>query len=65
MTTEAGKQAALDQQVSQMEAFGRQVDDAQYERMRQGMAFAPYITGAIDPDLRPADGRGDLRHSVR
>lgn len=44
MTTEAGKQAALDQQVSQMEAFGRQVDDAQYERMRQGMAFAPYFT---------------------
>jgi hypothetical protein len=46
MTTEAGKQAALDQQVSQMEAFGRQVDDAQYERMRQQMAFAPYFAGA-------------------
>jgi hypothetical protein len=46
-TTEEGKQAALDQQVSQMEAFGRQVDDAQYERMRQGMAFAPYVTGAM------------------
>jgi hypothetical protein len=46
MTTEEGKQAALDQQVSQMEAFGRQVDDAQYERMRQGMAFAPYFTAA-------------------
>jgi hypothetical protein len=44
MTTEEGKQAALDQQVSQMEAFGRQVDDVQYERMRQGMAFAPYFT---------------------
>jgi Yip1-like protein len=43
MTTEEGKQAALDQQVSQMEAFGRQVDDAQYDRMRQGMAFAPYF----------------------
>jgi hypothetical protein len=44
MTTEEGKQAALDQQVSQMEAFGRQVDDAQYERMRTGMAYTPYIT---------------------
>jgi hypothetical protein len=44
MTTEEGKQAALDQQVSQMEAFGRQVDDAAYERMRQGMAYAPYFT---------------------
>jgi hypothetical protein len=45
MTTEEGKQATLDQQVSQMEAFGRHVDDAQYERMRQGMALAPYFTG--------------------
>jgi len=44
-TTEEGKQAALDRQVSQMESFGRHVDEAQYERMRQGMAFAPYITG--------------------
>jgi hypothetical protein len=44
MTTEEGKQAALDQQVSQMEAFGRQVNDAQYEQMRKGMAFAPYFT---------------------
>jgi hypothetical protein len=41
MFTEEGKQAALDQQVSQMEAFGRQVDDAQYEQMRQRMALAP------------------------
>jgi len=46
MTTDEGKQAALDQQVSQMEAFGRKVDDAAYERMRQGMAFTPYITAA-------------------
>jgi hypothetical protein len=44
MLTEEGKQATLDQQVSQMEAFGRPVDDAQYERMRQGMALAPYFT---------------------
>ena len=45
MTTEEGKQATLDQQVSQMEAFGRHVAEAQYERMRQGMALAPYFTG--------------------
>jgi hypothetical protein len=45
MTTEEGKQAALDQRVSQMEAFGRQVDDAQYENMRRGMALAPYFAG--------------------
>ena len=44
MTTEEGKQAALDRQVSQMEAFGSQVDDAAYERMRKGMELAPYFT---------------------
>ena len=44
MTTEAGKQAALDQQVSQLEGFGMTVNDEQYERMRQGMEFAPYTT---------------------
>jgi hypothetical protein len=46
MTTEEGKQATLDNQVSQMEAFGRQVSDADYERMRQGMGYAPYFTAA-------------------
>ena len=45
MTTEAGKQAALDQQVSQLEAFGMQVSDEAYEQMRKGMAIAPYTTG--------------------
>jgi hypothetical protein len=46
MTTEAGKAAALDQQVRQMESFGFQVGDQQYEQMRRGMAIAPYTTGA-------------------
>ncbi len=44
MTTEAGKQAALDQQVSQLEAFGMTVGDEQYEGMRKGMRIAPYTT---------------------
>jgi hypothetical protein len=44
MTTEAGKQAALDQQVSQLEAFGMTVSDDQYEGMRKGMRIAPYTT---------------------
>ena len=44
MTTDAGKQAALDQQVSSMESFGMQVSDEMYERMRQGMGRAPYTT---------------------
>lgn len=43
LTTEEGKQALLDQQVSQREAFGAQVSDQQYEGMRRGIAFAPYF----------------------
>jgi hypothetical protein len=45
MTTPEGQQAALDQQVSQMEAFGRQVSDEEYEQRRRMMGFAPYFTG--------------------
>src|SRR3990170_4284281 len=45
MTTEAGRQAALDQQVSSMEAFGMQVGDQQYEQMRRRMGIAPYTAG--------------------
>lgn len=45
-TTPEGQQAALDQQVRQTESFGGQVDDAQYDRMRKGVAYTPYITAA-------------------
>jgi hypothetical protein len=44
MTTDAGKEALLEQQVSQMEAFGMQVGDQQYEAMRRQGRFAPYTT---------------------
>ncbi|HJR62017.1 MAG TPA: YIP1 family protein [Vicinamibacterales bacterium] len=44
MTTEAGKQAALDQQVSSMESLGFQVSDEMYEQLRQRMTFAAYQT---------------------
>jgi hypothetical protein len=44
MTTDAGKQAALDQQVSSMESFGMQVSDEMYEQMRRRTAFLPYQT---------------------
>lgn len=44
LTTEAGKQAALDQQVSSMEVFGVDVSDETYENMRRGMGSAPYTT---------------------
>jgi hypothetical protein len=45
LSTEAGKQAALDQNVSAVEAFGGTVTDEMYDRMEQQMAYAPY-TGA-------------------
>lgn len=46
MTTEAGKQAAVDQQVSTMEGFGMQVSDEQYAQMYKGTAILPYTTAA-------------------
>jgi hypothetical protein len=48
MTTDAGQEATLRQQVEGMESFGMTVSDQQYEGMRRGMAFAPYTTaGAV------------------
>jgi hypothetical protein len=48
MTTDAGKEATLRQQVEGMESFGMTVSDQQYEGMRRGMAIAPYTTaGAV------------------
>src|SRR5690348_2036744 len=41
MTSEAGKEAALRQQVEQMEGFGMQVTDQAYEGMRRNMRYAP------------------------
>ena len=45
MTTDAGKEAALRQQVQQSESWGRQVTDQQYEGMRRMLPFYPYFTG--------------------
>jgi hypothetical protein len=44
MTTDAGRQATLDQQVSSMESFGMEVSDEAYEQMRQGTQYAAYTT---------------------
>ena len=44
MTTDAGKQAAVDQQVASMEAFGMQVGDEQYAQIQKGTAVLPYMT---------------------
>jgi hypothetical protein len=45
MTTEAGKEATLRQQVEGMESFGMTVSDQAYEGMRRNMRFAPYSAG--------------------
>lgn len=44
MTTDAGKQAAVDQQVSSMEAMGFPVSDEAYAGMMKGTAILPYTT---------------------
>lgn len=44
MTTEAGKQAALDQQVSSMESFGMEVSDETYEQLRRRTEYTAYTT---------------------
>lgn len=45
MTTEAGKQAAIDQQVKTMESFGMTVSDDMYAGFQKGTAMLPYTTG--------------------
>jgi hypothetical protein len=45
MTTDAGQQAAIDQQVRQIESFGMQVNDQMYEGMQQGRSRMPYTAG--------------------
>jgi hypothetical protein len=45
LTTEAGRQTAIDQQVEQMKAFGVEVNDQMYANMERGSAMMPYTTG--------------------
>jgi hypothetical protein len=44
MTTDAGRQAAIDQQVQQRQAFGIETDDATYARIEQMSKIMPYVT---------------------
>jgi hypothetical protein len=43
LTTEAGQQAQVENQVTQMQNFGMQVNDQQYARMQKQARFAPYF----------------------
>jgi hypothetical protein len=45
LSTEVGQQAALEQQLRQMESFGRTPNDAQYQRMAQMLPYARYFAG--------------------
>ena len=56
LSTEVGQQAALDQQVRQMESFGRTVNDAQYERMEQMAPYARYFAGGSQLVFLPIAG---------
>ena len=44
MMTEAGRNAALDQQVEAMKSFGFTVNDQMYEQLEKGAARLPYTT---------------------
>jgi hypothetical protein len=46
LTTEAGRQSALDQQVAQMQSFGMTVSDQMYEQMEKSAGRMPYVTAA-------------------
>jgi hypothetical protein len=46
LSTQVGQQAALDQNVRAMEAFGVELPDEAYQRMEEGMRMAP-VTGGI------------------
>ena len=45
MTTDAGRQAAVDQQVDSMKSFGMDVNDQMYDRLEKQSAIMPYTTG--------------------
>jgi len=45
LTTEAGRQAAIDKQVQTMQSIGIQVNDEMYSRMEKQSAIMPYTTG--------------------
>jgi hypothetical protein len=56
LSTEVGQQAALDQQVRQMESFGRTLDDAQYQRMELMLPYARYFAAVSQLVFLPIAG---------
>jgi hypothetical protein len=54
LTTEVGRQAALDQQVAQMEGFGMTVSDEQYTAMKNQAKYTPVIQAVAILVFSPA-----------
>jgi Yip1 domain len=53
LSTSVGQQASLDNQVRQMESFGRTVDDTQYARMEAMAPYARYFAAGIQLIVTP------------
>jgi hypothetical protein len=53
LSTEVGQQASLDNQVRQMEAFGRTVNDAQYAQMERMAPYSRYFAAAVQLIVMP------------
>jgi hypothetical protein len=53
LSTDVGQQASLDNQVRQMESFGRTITDAQYAQMERMAPFARYFAAGFQLLLTP------------
>jgi hypothetical protein len=53
LSTDVGQQASLDNQIRQMESFGRPISDAQYQRMEQMAPYSRYFAGGFQLILMP------------
>ena len=53
LSSEVGQQASLDNQVRQMESFGRTVSDAQYQQMERMAPLARYFAAGFQLVLTP------------
>jgi hypothetical protein len=53
LSTEVGQQASLDNQIRQMESFGRTVSDAQYEQMERLAPYSRYFAAGFQLVLMP------------
>src|SRR5262249_8251009 len=53
LSTSVGQQASLDNQIRQMESFGRPVTDAQYARMEQMAPYSKYFAAGFQLVFTP------------